>query len=524
MGGAANRDLAGEWKQEMFNLTARKYWKPDPRIAVQQLNLALTHSGGDCDTRGWNGQTVLMSCVQNSFLEGALFFLHKGANRLIQNNRGWSALMLAAKHGHAEMCVALLTAAIPVENTKQRQDSTRQCMLDQTNSSGDTALDIAVVNDMGACADLLAAYGAVVPRALQETAARQAGSGGWLHLAAASAAAGEPSREATATAAEIEQIVQRSSLAALEEGRSIQLARQTDLGRELYGTKQLSGKILPTVAKQSWGPSMAEKVGHKVRAKVFERDAEWVEISGHMAPRAMHRRILVNQNRRVVSLWGKTTSPSPLRPEGQREREHEREIEPRDTETERASQHGRARCSEKRERTDLRDIGDAFSKQGAPTVAAQQASSDRHVEADSSSEGRQKRAQRAKREKREKKAPADEQTDRQEQTCVPTNVQTEWSTHRASARTARIAKKTLKIPSLREQLRLHGALSVTDLPTSNARDEDAPISSEMTEMHKERWRARESQREEHAKREMQLRPRERVRVPSMREQMAALAQ
>ena len=518
--GAARRDLAGEWKQEMFKLTARKYWKPDPRLAVQQLNLALTHSGGDCDTRGWNGQTVLMSCVQNSFLEGALFLLHKGANRLIQNNRGWSALMLAAKHGHAEMCVALLTAAIPVENTKKHQDSTRQRLLDQTNSSGDTALDIAVVNDMGACADLLAAYGAVVPRALQEAAARQARSGGWLHLAAASAAAGESSSEATATAAEIEQIVQRSSLAALEEGRSIQLARQTDLARDLYGMKQPSGKILPTVAQQSWGPSMAEKVEHEVRTKVFERDAEWVEISGHAAPRAMHRRILVNQNRRVVSLWGKTTS-SQSRPQGQREKERARDIERRDTEFERTSQRGKARLNQERETTDLRDIGDSFGKQGTPTAAAQQATSARRVKADTRSEERQTRA---KRDTRETKAPADELTYRQEQTCVPMNVQTEWSIHRAGAHTSRSDKKTLKIPSLREQLRLHGVVSMPELMTSTTQDEDAPIPSKVTDRHTHTQQRREMQIEKPVNRETQPRPRERVRVPSMREQMAALAQ
>lgn len=301
------RNLAEEWKQEMFDLTARKFWKPDPRLTVQQLSLALSHSGGDCDTRGWNGQTVLMCCAKTNFLEGALFLLHKGANRLLQNNRGWSALMLAAKYSHTEICVALLTAAIPVVRDN-RQDGMRQRMLNQTNGSGDTALDIAIVNGMGACADLLAAYGAVVLRSLKDAATTLAGSGGWFHLAAAAAAAGDISSEATADAAEIEQIVQSSSFAALEKGRSTQLAEQNFLGRKLYGIKQPSGKILPAVAGQGWGPNVSEKVAHMARSKVFERDAEWVEMSGAQAPRAMHRQIALDTSLDLLSHWVTNTA------------------------------------------------------------------------------------------------------------------------------------------------------------------------------------------------------------------------
>lgn len=424
------RDLAEEWKEEMFNLTARKYWQPDPRLAVQQLGLALIHSGGDCDTRGWNGQTVLIACAKDRFLEGALFLLHKGANRLIQNNQGWSALMIAAKHGHAEMCVALLTAAI--ETNKQKQDGTRQHMLNQTNSAGDTALDIAIGNDMGACADLLAAYGAVVSHALKGVAARQAGSGGWLHLAAASAAAGEASAEAIADAKEIEQIVQRSSRVALEEGRSTQLARQADLGRKLYGTKQASGKILPTVADQGWGPNMAEKEAYKLRSRVFQRDAEWVELSGAMAPRAMHRNIALEKNRH---LWGKALPSSPA--EGQRKTEPQ---------------------------SDLPGVGGKSKTEEIATPTTQYYSNRQlHVQAESSL------------------APTSvcEQTGRQEQTFAPANV-TEAGDH-ACVETARVIKKKLKIPSMREQLR-------------------------------------------NRKQSGRGATRERVRIPSMREQMAALAQ
>jgi hypothetical protein len=306
----AVRDLADEWKQEMFNLTARKFWQPNPRLTVQQLSLALDHSGGDCDTRGWNAHTVLMCCAKTNFLEGALFLLHKGADRLLQNNRGWTALMLAAKYGHAEMCVALLTSAIPVEKNKRKEDTMRQRMLDQTASTGDTALEISLVNDAGACADLLAAYGAVVPRALKDAAARQAGSGGWLHLAAAAAAAGEASSEATTDARELEKIVQRSSLVALESGRSMQLAKQQELGRELYGTRQASGQIAPAVAPQGWGPSVAEKERYKSFSKQFDRDAEWVDMSGAAAPRAMHRKIALDKGLSVVALWGSTAGVS----------------------------------------------------------------------------------------------------------------------------------------------------------------------------------------------------------------------
>ena len=237
-----------------------------------------------------------MSCAKTNFLEGALFLLHKGADRLLQNKRGWTALMLAAKQGHADMCVALLTSAIPVETTNDRAETLRQRMLDQTATTGQTALEVALASDTGGCADILAAYGAVVPRAVKDLAAKQAGSGGWLHLAAAAAAPGTVSEEAMGDARELEKVVQRSSLTALKGGRATQLAKQQELGRELYGTKQPSGRVLPRVTEQGWGPSMAEQVQFEDFKKQFQRDAEWVEMSRAAAPRAMHRKIALDQS------------------------------------------------------------------------------------------------------------------------------------------------------------------------------------------------------------------------------------
>ena len=165
------RNLPAEWRQELFSLTARRHWLSNPRHAVARMKTALEQSGGDCDARGWNGQTVLHGCAASGFLEGCLFMLHKGADRELQNGRGWSALMIAAKRGHSAVCVALLTAAIPPHD----KPAAVRRSLDQCTSNGATPLEIALTHGQPATADILAAHGAVVPARLAALAAKAAG-------------------------------------------------------------------------------------------------------------------------------------------------------------------------------------------------------------------------------------------------------------------------------------------------------------------------------------------------------------
>jgi ankyrin repeat protein len=63
------------------------------------------------NTQGYNGQTALANACATGYLEGVLLLLRYGADPEIANARGWSPLMLAAKHGHVE--VAQVTELFP---------------------------------------------------------------------------------------------------------------------------------------------------------------------------------------------------------------------------------------------------------------------------------------------------------------------------------------------------------------------------------------------------------------------------
>jgi len=296
------RNLPAEWRQELFSLTARRHWLSNPRHAVARMKTALEQSGGDCDARGWNGQTVLHGCAASGFLEGCLFMLHKGADRELQNGRGWSALMIAAKRGHSAVCVALLTAAIPPHD----KPAAVRRSLDQCTSNGATPLEIALTHGQPAIADILAAHGAVVPARLAALAAKAAGEvpSGGLHLAAAASSAGEVSAEATRDGASLELLIARSSADAVRAARQSQHEARQALGSALYGATAASGRVEAHAVGQGWGISRSEQGKDAAYRRKKQHDEEIVEVNGEKAPRAVHRAVAASNAQLALGGWG----------------------------------------------------------------------------------------------------------------------------------------------------------------------------------------------------------------------------
>ena len=144
LGGVLAAALSGLSKREVPRADAERYFLAAAREGDEVMLEGLVRAGVSVEARDGRGFTALIFAAYHGHAEAVRTLLRLGADACASDGRGDSALMGAAFQGHKRVVELLLT---------------QPCAVDQANSVGQTALMFARLFGRSEVADLLDAAG-----------------------------------------------------------------------------------------------------------------------------------------------------------------------------------------------------------------------------------------------------------------------------------------------------------------------------------------------------------------------------